>query len=72
MTEVGRIKTGTHTARMRSIARRKASGVGKDEVSPIIVLSCCESVVLLRWWIDVLELRKRMRYWESSRGENMD
>jgi hypothetical protein len=48
MTEVGRIKTGTHTARMRSIARRKASGVGKDEVSPIIVLSCCESVVLLR------------------------
>jgi hypothetical protein len=48
MTEVGRIKTGTHTARMRSIARRKASGTGKDEESPVIVLSCYEGVVLLR------------------------
>jgi hypothetical protein len=48
MTEVGRIKTGMHTARMRSIATRKASGVGKDEESLVIVLSCCESVVLLR------------------------
>jgi hypothetical protein len=48
ITEVGRIKTGIHTARTRSIARRKASGVGEDEESPVIVLSCCESVVVLR------------------------
>jgi hypothetical protein len=39
MVEGGRIKTGMHTARMKSIARRKASGVGKDEESPVIVLS---------------------------------
>ena len=48
MTEVGRMKTGTHTARMKSMARRKASGVGKDEESPVIVLSWCKSVVVLR------------------------
>ena len=48
MTEVGRVEAGTHTARMRSIARRKASGVGKDEESPVIVLSLCESLIVLR------------------------
>lgn len=50
MTEAGRIKTGTQTARMRSVARRKASGVGKDEESPVIVPSWGERVIVLRWW----------------------
>ena len=48
MTEVGRMKMGMHTARMKNIARRKGSGVGKDEKIAVIALGCCEIVVALR------------------------